>query len=312
MSSLVSDEDEDETEIEEVTLVDEQRVDIENEKSSDEVLAESLSWLDSLSDEDDGVSDDDLSSLVSDEDENESEIEEVTLDDEQPVDIENEKSSDEALAESLSWLDSLSGDDGVFDDDLSSLVSDEDENNQQTNAEFPATIIEELNDETIQAKLNSKAELDQITESFERMDEKLPSTIIEDDDVDSDSDWLKSIEEQDTIVDKNTLNQREIEVDDEELEKLQDTASWKNSLTTDEDYSDEEINSLEDVQKESIIGDKKSPELIEEIESPSSNSWLEELEKQSLLTQTAPTPSESFDSGKEWFEKLDEKEKKHL
>ena len=92
-------------------------------QSDNETLAEGLSWLDSLSG-DDGVSDDDLSSLVSEEDEDESEIKEVALDDEQPIDIESEKSSDEALAEGLSWLDSLSGDDGVSDDDLSSLVSE--------------------------------------------------------------------------------------------------------------------------------------------------------------------------------------------
>ena len=136
----------------------------------------------------------------------------------------NSNSKNSGLEEGLSWLDSLDSND-LSDEQLLSAKKDAEK--------IPATIIEENIDE--EDKGNDKSS------SISDKEENLS--------------WLESLEDQEddsetiaSVIEDNTTEDTIIK--DEDLEKLQDTASWKNSLTTDEEYSDDEMNEIDEDDEE--------------------------------------------------------------
>ena len=191
----------------------------------------------------------------------------------------NSNSKNSGLEEGLSWLDSLDSND-LSDDQLLSAKKDAEK--------IPATIIEENIDEEAEGNDDFSSNSDK--------EENLS--------------WLENLEDQEddsepiaSVIEDNTTEDTIIK--DEDLEKLQDTASWKNSLTTDEEYSDDEMNEIDEDDEKYQAYIEESPDVEEIVKTPANSSWLEELEKQSALSTSL---DESAEADTDWLYQLENEE----
>jgi hypothetical protein len=231
---------------------------------------EDLSWLSELDNISDGEKDLDIEKLKFNKDE--TPLPSTIIEEDEEQIYTNSKSPQSGLSENMAWLDSLNSDDLSNDQLISS----------DKNEKIPATIIEETLDE-------------------ENIEIDIKETEFSDN---NDLSWLEELEDQSesSPIISDSVSEDTIEIIEEnELEKLQDTASWKNSLTTDEDYSEEEINIIEEKDENYKAYIEESPDIDEVVKTTSNSSWLNELENRSVY-------DESAEADTDWLAQLEDDE----
>ena len=279
-------------------------------------LSESLSWLDSLASGGE-ISDDDL-----------------VINNNQPEDSQVPNSTNKEME----WLSGLEDEDSTEDE-----FSLENFKNNNEETPLPSTIIEEDEEQRYNDSIESKSSLSDSMAWLDSLDsdslsddqlissnnnENIPATIIEetieiednqtlslesDSDNEDDLSWLEELENNEgtnlesstTYLEDSLSNSMEEIIEDDELEKLQDTASWKNSLTTDEEYSEEEINHIEENDEKYKAYIEESPEVSDVSKATSNSSWLDELEKQSALSSNY---DESAEADTDWLAQLEDEQ----
>ncbi len=251
-------------------LISENKEELSSVNTENTSTNEDLSWLSELDNISDGDKDLDIEKLEFNKDE--TPLPSTIIEEDEEQIYTNSKSPQSELSESLAWLDSLNSD-NLSNDQL--ISSDK-------NERIPATIIEETLDE-------------------ENIEIDIKETEFSDN---NDLSWLEELEDQSesspNISDSVSEDTIEI-IEENELEKLQDTASWKNSLTTDEDYSEEDINIIEEKDENYKAYIEESPDIDEVVKTTSNSSWLNELENRSVY-------DESAEADTDWLAQLEDDE----